>query len=150
MIRALGENIDNKPHLWNRKTAKLKSKVTKNGNTRHEKEEEEDGHHFSSSSGRLEALPHLSALLWTTLLPSIDVGRKETDEGFTVGSWLVHIPSVVFLPSAPRPFQRPLKQQAVRLWQLASNGFYSSRAARFPDSLWSCVCVLKCLFGLCM
>lgn len=87
-------------------------------------------------------------LPWTTLLPSVCIGRKETDEGFTVGSWLVHIPGVVFLPSAPWPYQRPLKQQAVRLWQLASNSSYSSLAPRFPASLSSwvyvCVCVRVC------
>lgn len=103
----------------------------------------------------------------TLLLPSVCVGRKETDEGFTVGSWLVHIPGVVFLPSAPRPYQRPLKQQAVRLWQLASNSSYSSPAPRFPASPRGracviCICVracrclhvsvsaVKCLFGLYM
>lgn len=82
-------------------------------------------------------------LPWTTLLPSVCIGRKETDEGFTVGSWHVHIPGVVFLPSAPWPYQRPLKQQAVRLWQLASNSSYSSLAPRFPasPSSWAIVCV---------
>lgn len=86
------------------------------------------------------------SLPWTTLLPSVCIGRKETDEGFTVGSWLVHIPGVVFLPSAPWPYQRPLKQQAVRLWQLASNSSYSSLAPRFPasPSSWVCVCVCVC------
>lgn len=85
-------------------------------------------------------------LSWTTLLPSVCIGRKETDEGFTVGSWLVHIPGVVFLPSAPWPYQRPLKQQAVRLWQLASNSSYSSLAPRFPasPSSWVCVCLCVC------
>lgn len=112
----------------------------------------------------------LFSLPWMALLPSVCIGRKETDEGFTVRSWLVHIPGVVFLPSAPRPYQRPLKQQAVRLWQLASNSSYSSPAPRFPASPWSCVClcvhgwmyvcvcvcvsvcgwVAKCLFGLYM
>ena len=87
----------------------------------------------------------LFSLPWTTLLPSVCIGRKETDEGFTVGSWLVHIPGVVFLPSAPRPYQRPLKQQAVRLWQLASNSSYSSPAPRFPASPWSCVCLYPCV-----
>lgn len=122
------------------------------------------------SSGRLNAPMSFFFLPWTTLLPSVCIGRKETDEGFTVGSWLVHIPGVVFLPSAPRPYQRPLKQQAVRLWQLASNSSYSSLAPRFPasPSSWVCVCVrvcenkcvseclcvcrwvVKCLFGLYM
>ena len=106
----------------------------------------EDTDHYSGSSERLEVAPtSLRSLLWTTLLPSVCVGRKETDEGFTVGSWLVHIPGVVFLPSAPRPYQRPLKQQAVRLWQLASNSSYSSPAPRFPASPRSCVCVCICV-----
>lgn len=87
-------------------------------------------------------------LPWTTLLPSVCIGRKETDEGFTVGSWHVHIPGVVFLPSAPWPYQRPLKQQAVRLWQLASNSSYSSLAPRFPasPSSWAIVCLCVCMF----
>lgn len=84
----------------------------------------------------------------TTLLTSVCAERKETNEGFTVGSWLVHIPGVVFLPSAPRPYQRPLKQQAVRLWQLASNSSYSSPAPRFPAAFVSvCVCGWLCAWA---
>lgn len=93
----------------------------------------------------------LRTLPRTPLLPSVCVKRRETDEGFTVGSWLVHIPGVVFLPSAPWPYQRPLKQQAVRLWQLASNSSYSSPEPRFPASPRSCapivICVCVCVWA---
>lgn len=67
-------------------------------------------------------------------------GRKEANDGFTVGSWLVHIPGAVFLPLAPRPYQRPLKQQPVRLWQLASNSSYCNVTVRFPATPVSAVC----------
>lgn len=72
-------------------------------------------------------------------------GGKEADDGFTVGSWLVHIPGAVFLPSAPWPYQRPLKQQPVRLWQLASNSSYCTVTVRFPATPPCLVCVCVCL-----
>lgn len=80
-------------------------------------------------------------------LPSVCSEGQEVDEGFTVRSWLAQIPGAFFLPSAPWPYQRPLKQQPVRLWQLASNSSYWSHIARFPGAVIGVACVsLRCLW----